>query len=100
MGSYDWDLKNDVVRIIAREVRDFLDATDLASEIKAALTSLSFEIRTEALRTAMTRGLAAGQFRSLGGGAVLYFRDRDAAGQAHQTSISRMYSPPQKRSTV
>ena len=41
------ETKNDVVRIIAREVRDFLDATDLASEIKAALTSLSFEIRTE-----------------------------------------------------
>jgi hypothetical protein len=28
-------------------VRDFLEATDLASEIKAALTSLSFEVRTE-----------------------------------------------------
>lgn len=41
------DAKNDVVRIIAREVREFLEATDLASEIKAALTSLSFEIRTE-----------------------------------------------------
>jgi hypothetical protein len=41
------DAKNDVVRIIAREVRDFLDATDLAGEIKSALTSLSFEIRTE-----------------------------------------------------
>jgi hypothetical protein len=32
---------------VAGEVRDFLEATDLASEIKAALTSLSFEIRTE-----------------------------------------------------
>jgi hypothetical protein len=41
------DAKNDVVRIIAREVRDFLEATDLAGEIKAALTSLSFEVRTE-----------------------------------------------------
>ncbi len=41
------DTKNDVMRIVAKEVRDFLDATDLASEIKAALTSLSFEVRTE-----------------------------------------------------
>lgn len=41
------ETKNDVVRIIAREVRDFLEATDLAGEIKAALTSLSFEVRTE-----------------------------------------------------
>jgi hypothetical protein len=46
LGQID-ETKNDVVRIIAREVRDFLDATDLAGEIKAALTSLSFEIRTE-----------------------------------------------------
>jgi len=46
LGQID-ETKNDVVRIIAREVRDFLDATDLAGEIKAALTSLSFEMRTE-----------------------------------------------------
>lgn len=41
------EARTDVVRIIAREVKDFLEATDLASEIKAALTSLSFEVRTE-----------------------------------------------------
>jgi hypothetical protein len=41
------ETKNDVLRIVAREVRDFLDATDIASELKAALTSLSFEVRTE-----------------------------------------------------
>jgi hypothetical protein len=41
------ETKNDVLRIVAKEVRDFLDATDLAGELKAALTSLSFEVRTE-----------------------------------------------------
>jgi hypothetical protein len=41
------ETKNDVLRIVAGEVRDFLEATDIASELKAALTSLSFEIRTE-----------------------------------------------------
>ena len=41
------ETKNDVLRIVAGEVRDFLEATDLAGELKAALTSLSFEIRTE-----------------------------------------------------
>jgi hypothetical protein len=41
------DTKNDVLRIVAGEVRDFLEATDLAGELKNALTSLSFEIRTE-----------------------------------------------------
>ena len=41
------DTKNDVLRIIAREFREFLEATDLAHELKAALTSLSFEVKTE-----------------------------------------------------
>lgn len=49
----------------------------------------TFEIRTEALRTALTRGLAAGQFRSLGGGAVLYFRERDAGGLLHDVFFQR-----------
>jgi hypothetical protein len=41
------ETKNAVVRTVAREVRDFLSATDLAHELQKALTSLSFEIRTE-----------------------------------------------------
>lgn len=49
----------------------------------------TYEIRTEALRTAMTRGLAAGQFRSLGSGAVLYFRERDTEGLLHDVFFQR-----------
>lgn len=45
-GQLD-ETKNDVLRIVAREVRDFLEATDIATELKKALTSLSFEVRTE-----------------------------------------------------
>ena len=41
------DTKNVLVRVVAGEVRDFLDATDIASELQRALTSLSFEIKTE-----------------------------------------------------
>lgn len=41
------DTKNALVRVVAREVRDFLDATDLADELQRALTALSFEVRTE-----------------------------------------------------
>lgn len=41
------ETKNAMVRVVAREVRDFLSATDLAQELQKALTSLSFEIRTE-----------------------------------------------------
>ena len=41
------DTKNAMVRVVAREVREFLEATDLAHELQNALTSLSFEIKTE-----------------------------------------------------
>jgi hypothetical protein len=41
------DTKNAMVRVVAREVREFLEAADLAKEVQRALTSLSFEIRTE-----------------------------------------------------
>jgi len=41
------DTKNVLVRVVAREVREFLDATDVANELQRALTSLSFEIKTE-----------------------------------------------------
>jgi hypothetical protein len=45
-GAVD-DTKNAVVRVVAKEVRDFLSATDVAHELQRALTSLSFEVRTE-----------------------------------------------------
>ena len=41
------ETKNAMVRVVAREVRDFLEAADLAQELQKVLTTLSFEIRTE-----------------------------------------------------
>ncbi|MCA9528951.1 MAG: hypothetical protein KC543_02305 [Myxococcales bacterium] len=41
------DTKNAVVRVVAGEIRDFLDAADIEGEFYRALTSLSFEVRTE-----------------------------------------------------
>jgi hypothetical protein len=41
------DTKSAMVRVVAREVREFLEAADLSKELQKALTSLSFEIRTE-----------------------------------------------------
>ncbi|RLB45673.1 MAG: hypothetical protein DRJ42_29435 [Deltaproteobacteria bacterium] len=41
------ETKNGMVRVVAGEVRDFLQATDIATEMQKALTSLSFEIKTE-----------------------------------------------------
>jgi hypothetical protein len=41
------ETKNALVRGVAREVRDFLEATDMAREIERSLTRLSFEIKTE-----------------------------------------------------
>jgi len=39
--------KDEIVRIIAREVRDFLQTINLSEEIAKMLTTLSFEVRTE-----------------------------------------------------
>lgn len=41
------ETKNALVRGVANEVRDFLEATDVANEFYRALTSLSFEVKTE-----------------------------------------------------
>lgn len=41
------DTRERVVGLAAKEVRTFLERTDLAAEMKRVLTSLSFEIRTE-----------------------------------------------------
>ena len=41
------ETKNGLYRAVARELRDFLDQTNVADEITRALTTLSFEIKTE-----------------------------------------------------
>lgn len=41
------ETKSGVLRVVGREVKDFLAATDLSSELQKALTMLSFEIKTE-----------------------------------------------------
>jgi lipopolysaccharide export system permease protein len=47
------------------------------------------QMRTEALRTVMTRGLAPGQFRAMGGGATLYFRELEADGTLRAVFVQR-----------
>ena len=41
------DTKNGLYRAVAREIRDFLGETNIAEELIKALTTLSFEIKTE-----------------------------------------------------
>lgn len=53
----------------------------------------TFNIRSEAIRTQATRGLAPGRFRSLGSGAVLYFESRDAEGLLHDVFFQRRVRP-------
>ena len=54
----------------------------------------TYEIRGEAMRTAATRGLAPGQFRSLGSGTVLYFRQQDDDGTLHDVFFQRRIRSP------
>lgn len=57
-------------------------------------TRRAIQIRTEARRTAVTRGLTPGQFRTVGTGATLYFRDRDAGGMLRDVFVQRRISHP------
>lgn len=41
------ETKNGLYRVVAKEIRDFLDHSNLAEELSKALTTLSFEIKTE-----------------------------------------------------
>lgn len=41
------ETKTGVYRVVAKEVRDFLEHTNLAEELAKVLTTLSFEIKTE-----------------------------------------------------
>lgn len=47
------------------------------------------QLRTDALRTAVTRGLLPGQFRALGKGTTLYFRAADADGSLRDVFLQR-----------
>jgi lipopolysaccharide export system permease protein len=51
------------------------------------------QMRTEALRTAMSRGLAPGQFRALGSGVTLNFRSMDADGTLREVFVERDLAP-------
>ena len=41
------ETKNGLYRVVAKEVRDFLQSTNLATEMKKVLTGLAFEVKME-----------------------------------------------------
>lgn len=51
------------------------------------------QLRTEALRTAVTRGLTPGQFRALGSGVTLNFRSADSDGTLRDVFLQRDLPP-------
>ena len=46
LGQID-ETKNGLYRVVAKEIRDFLEHTNFAEELSKVLTTLSFEIKTE-----------------------------------------------------
>ncbi|MCS6797343.1 MAG: hypothetical protein NZ898_02235 [Myxococcota bacterium] len=74
------ETKNALVRVVAREVREFLEATDIAAEVRKALTSLSFEIRTEIRFVPNEAGALRPEIRSRPTVAVRR-RDRESDGE-------------------
>ncbi|MEO8315276.1 MAG: LPS export ABC transporter permease LptF [Pseudomonadota bacterium] len=59
----------------------FIDGPAAAREV--------MQLRTDALRTAITRGLVPGQFRSLGKGSTLYFRAAETDGSLRDVFLQR-----------
>lgn len=47
LASTAGSTKDEIIRIIAREVRDFLNTLNLSEEVAKLLTTLSFEVKTE-----------------------------------------------------
>ncbi|MFO0555272.1 MAG: hypothetical protein U0271_43245 [Polyangiaceae bacterium] len=69
------DTKNGLYRVVAKEIRDVLEQTQIADEIVKALTKLSFEIKTEIRfvpndRAASEGAAAEDEERSAGVGGV------------------------------
>ncbi len=58
------DSKSGLYRIVAREVKDFLENTNFAEDLVRALTRLSFEIKTEVRFIPNDAGLAKPSMRS------------------------------------
>jgi hypothetical protein len=53
------DTKNGILRVVANEVRDFLEHTNLASDLHKILTSVQFEVNTTIRFTPNEPGAAA-----------------------------------------
>jgi lipopolysaccharide export system permease protein len=53
------------------------------------------DVRADALRTVVTRGLAPGQFRSLGSGTMLTFAAQDADGTLREVFVQRAVADPE-----
>ena len=51
------ETKKALIRTVTKEFKDFLEATDLATELQKALTSLSLELRTEVRFVANDRAI-------------------------------------------
>ncbi len=58
------ETKNVLIRAVSREVREFLAGTDIAHELQRALTSLSFEIRTEIRFVPNEKGVMKAEVKS------------------------------------
>lgn len=58
------DRKSGLYRVVAREVRDFLESTAFADDLVRALTTLSFEIKTEVRFVPNDAGTASPKVKS------------------------------------
>jgi hypothetical protein len=84
------ETKNAALRVIAREVREFLENTDLDEALRSVLTSLAFEIRTE-VRFVPADGAVKPQVTS----AVV--RTRKTKGKRKKKNAGRKAAAPKRK---
>lgn len=89
------DTKNGVLRVVGREVREFLEATDLAKELQKVLTSLSFEIKTEIRFIPNKAGTGVKADVKMDSATVVK-KDRDEDAEAEDASGATRRSRPPK----
>lgn len=89
------DTKNGVLRVVGREVREFLETTDLAKELQKVLTSLSFEIKTEIRFIPNKAGTGVKADVKMDSATVVK-KERDESAEPDEASSSTRRSQPPK----
>jgi len=93
------ETKNSVVRVVANEVRDFLEHTNLAGEAQKILTSLQFEVNTT-IRFRPNSGARESRDNGRGGDSDESADNNDPSGEEGSSSIGANLPKPEVKTDI